>query len=496
MLHAVLIFPNQLFFRKNDLALFDIVVLFEDPLFFFDSVYKVKFQKKKLVLHRASMRFFFDTLSHPQKQYVSWESQTSLEKLIKDLVQTGVKKISTPDPVDYILKKRLVRAAKKHAVQLVFVHNASFLNTAQDNQRFLDRQGKKKLFFTTFYIDQRQRLKILLEPDGSPVGGKWSFDTENRKKIPKKVKITTRFSENLSPYVKEAQKYVERNFADHIGNTKDFFYPVTHEQAQEWLQVFLQDRFENFGAYEDAIDTQNHFLLHSLLSAPLNIGLITPQEIVHAVLEYFSQHPQVSLSSVEGFLRQIIGWREYIRLVYEKFGVQQRNSNSLGHSRKLSSAWYTAQTLLPPVDAAIQSAVETGYTHHIERLMVLGNLMLLAEVHPDEVYNWFMEVFIDAYDWVMVPNVYGMSQFADGGLMTTKPYFSSSNYVFTMSHYERGDWTSGWDGLFWQFVEKKADLLRKNIRSRFLVLQLEKMDPQKRVQHEKSAKMLRERLST
>jgi deoxyribodipyrimidine photolyase-related protein len=186
---------------------------------------------------------------------------------------------------------------------------------------------------------------------------------------------------------------------------------------------------------------------------------------------------------LEGFVRQIIGWREFIRAVYEQVGTIERTKNYWGFTRKIPASFYTGTTGIEPIDNSIKKVLKHGYAHHIERLMVLGNFMLLCEFDPDEVYRWFMEMFIDAYDWVMVPNVYGMSQFADGGLMATKPYISGSNYLMKMGDYKKGDWQPIWDGLFWHFMDKQRSFFLQNPRLGMLVRTFDKMAPEKRVQH-------------
>ncbi|MDY6770103.1 MAG: FAD-binding domain-containing protein, partial [Candidatus Nanohaloarchaea archaeon] len=193
------------------------------------------------------------------------------------------------------------------------------------------------------------------------------------------------------------------------------------------------------------------------------------------------------LQSVEGFLRQIIGWREFVRGIYELEGEAERDSNHFGCDRDLPDAFYTADTGLPPVDAAIDRVMEHAYTHHIERLMVLGNTMLLLEIDPDDVYQWFMELFIDAYDWVMVPNVYGMAEYADGGLFASKPYISSSNYIQEMSHYPGGEWEAVWDGLYWRFIDEHRDAIAENPRMAVMASQLDRMDDETLQQHRENA---------
>jgi deoxyribodipyrimidine photolyase-related protein len=207
----------------------------------------------------------------------------------------------------------------------------------------------------------------------------------------------------------------------------------------------------------------------------LNVGLLTPYQILREVLEYTDKN-KVPLNSLEGFIRQLTGWREFMRGVYLFNGVRQRTTNFWNFNKQIPDSFYNATTGIEPVDTTIKKILDTGYAHHIERLMILGNFMLLCEFDPDSVYKWFMEMFIDSYDWVMVPNVYGMSQFADGGIMSTKPYISSSNYIRKMSDYKSGDWTEIWDGLFWRFIKKHHQFFASNSRTVFMAKNVERMD--------------------
>ena len=223
--------------------------------------------------------------------------------------------------------------------------------------------------------------------------------------------------------------YVEGNFGNNIGELSEFqIYPTTFEESEEWLQQFFEFRFFEFGVYEDAIVKEESFLNHSVLSPLINVGLLCPKKVIKEAV-VFADKNGIPINSLEGFVRQILGWREFIRGVYEVKGIEERTKNFWQHSRKIPQSFYNGTTGILPIDNTIKKVLKTSYAHHIERLMILGNFMLLCEFDPDEVYQWFMELFIDAYDWVMVPNVYGMSLFADGGLMSTKPYISSSNYI-------------------------------------------------------------------
>lgn len=310
----------------------------------------------------------------------------------------------------------------------------------------------------TFYQAQRKRMQILIDADGSPKGGQWSFDEDNRKKLPKTFTAPFAPQSPLNNHIKTAISHIETHFFNNLGNTKTFRYPVTRADAKAWLKTFIRERFQDFGIYEDAISTEHAFINHSVLTPMLNIGLLTPQEIIDAAL---AEEDRIPLNSLEGFIRQIIGWREFMHGVYRHRGTDIRKLNFFEHTRSIPKSFYNATTGIPPIDRIIHQLRDEAYCHHIERLMVLGNFMLLCRFDPNEVYKWFMEFFIDAYDWVMVPNVYGMSQFADGGTFTTKPYISGSNYILKMSDETKGPWTEIWDALFWTFVGDHQELFLK-----------------------------------
>jgi deoxyribodipyrimidine photolyase-related protein len=265
-----------------------------------------------------------------------------------------------------------------------------------------------------------------------------------------------------------------------LGDGESLPYPVDHAGAERWLRDFIAVRLPAFGDYEDAISQRHTQLFHSVLTPMLNIGLLTPKQVYEAALERAGSRPDgdsgaVPLNSLEGFVRQVIGWREYVRLVYRWRGRRQRTRNFWSLDRSMPAAFYDGSTGIEPVDHVIRQVLRTGYCHHIERLMILGNFLLLCDVSPDAVYQWFMELFIDAYDWVMVPNVYGMSQFADGGLMTTKPYISGSAYVLKMSDFAKGPWCPVWDALYWRFIDRQSEFFRSNPRMAVMVKMKEKL---------------------
>ena len=479
MTTVVLIFPHQLFIDHPCTEKGRVVYLIEEWLFF----RQYPFHKQKLLLHRASMKKYAHYLSQRDVAVNYIDSQNDLSdvrKLINHLAQQNITGILFADVADNWLKTRIENTCNKHCIKIVEAPSPNFLNTFDDVKAFFDT--KKSYFQTAFYIEQRKQRGILLDAEGQPLGGQWTFDADNRSKYPKNEKPPLVTVAKEDGYLREARAYVAKHFPNNSGSAEEFIYPTDHAGASSWLDEFLKTRFEKFGIYEDAIVANEHYLHHSVLTPMFNIGLLSPQQIIDRALTV-AVDKNIPLNSLEGFIRQILGWREFIRIVYEREGGKQRTKNYWGFKRKLPESFWLGTTGIFPVDNVIKKVLQTGYSHHIERLMVIGNFMLLCEFHPDEVYRWFMEMYVDAYDWVMVPNVYGMSQFADGGLMTTKPYISGSHYLLKMSDYQKGAWTEIWDGLFWRFMHVHRDFFLKNPRLGMLVKTFDKMPEEKRKKH-------------
>lgn len=469
-----LFFPHQLYKSNPALKEGNEVILFEDPLFF----RQYNFHKQKLILHRASMRFYKLFLEEKGYKvfYASTTDFATLKSLFDFIYKEGIKKLNCVFPDDYLLQRRLVRYSKEYSILISFTKNPGFINSLDEIKSSLS--GKKRYLMSSFYKERREISGLLMQ-DGAPVGGKFSFDDENRKKLPKDYipPEPLNFAENN--LVKEAKEYVLKVFPANLGDSHYFNYPVTHEEASKSLSDFLVNRFENFGIYEDSLSTKYAVINHSVLASALNIGLITPIEIVNETIN-FAKEMKIPLNSLEGFIRQVFGWREFLRGIYHFEGTKMRNMNLLNHQNKLPDVFYTGNTGIIPVDMVIKNLLKSGYSHHIERLMVLGSFMNLLEIHPFEIYRWFMELYIDSYDWVMVPNLYGMSLYSAGAIITTKPYVSGSNYLLKMSDYKKGDWCEIWDSLYWNFIDRNAELLRKNQRMSIMVkLYSQKTEQQK-----------------
>ena len=491
MKKAILIFPHQLFENTDWIDKSAKVFLIEESLFF--SQYP--FHKQKILFHRSSMQFYFNFLVKNgfDVEYVNNHDDISdVRLLIKYLISSEYNNFEMISPDDNYLLNRINQLVNKHNVSIKIFNNPQFINTLLDLDSFF-KNKQKKFFQTSFYISQRKKMKILLNEDDKPVGDKWSFDTDNRKKYPKdKIAPEINFPSKDTIY-KEAKKYVNKYFDNNYGNINEQInYPCTHSSAKQWLEQFIKYRFKEFGDYEDAVMVDEVFLNHSVLSPMLNVGLITPHEVVSEVLKHKNDIP---LNSLEGFVRQIIGWREFIRGVYHYKGIQQRNSNFFDFTRKIPKSFYDGSTGVFPFDNCVKKVLQNAYSNHIERLMILGNFMLLCEINPNDIYKWFMELYIDAYDWVMVPNIYGMSQFSDGGLMSSKPYISSSNYIKKMSDYKNGPWSKIWDALYWRFIDKHRQKLAKNIRMKFMINLFDKMDDEKKNLHISTANTFLKSLS-
>ena len=471
-----IIFPNQLFEKSLLIENLNNTYLIEEYLFF----KQYKFHKQKILFHRDSMKNYNDYLIKKGLKVIYIDSQNNSSDIREFLKNTQAKQINIYNPVDNWLEKRISFICSEKNIEIKFYENPLFINNQNELTTFF-KPEKKKLFQTSFYKNQRTKLNILLDKEKNPVGGKWTFDDMNRKKFPKnKQTPILDYSKIKSFHYLSSKKYVEINFGNNLGEiSENQLYPTDYKSANIWFKNFLLSRFEEFGIYEDAVLIKESIINHSILSPLLNSGLLNPKEVLKTTIDFYKKN-NIPINSAEGFIRQIIGWRAFIRLVYFSKGSEERTKNYWGFKRKIPNSFYDGTTGIDPVDDTIKKVNKTGYANHIERLMILGNFMVLCEFNPDDVYRWFMELFIDSYDWVMVPNVYGMSQYADGGLMSTKPYISSSNYIIKMSDYKKGEWSEIWDGLFWSFMDKQRVFFSKNPRMRMLISSFDKMNSLKK----------------
>ncbi|MEM9832194.1 MAG: cryptochrome/photolyase family protein [Bacteroidota bacterium] len=453
-----------------------------------------KYHKHKLMLFLSAMRSYHDALQekYPTNYWKLSEDNQSLtyeDKLEETLDNYArIEEIVMFTIEDKFFAERMEQFCQQHNLKLSIIDSPGFYSSIGDFQEYLD--SSKRPFMQYFYTGQRKKFNLLVNEQQEPLRGKWSFDEENRKKLPKDITIPSQPASEWTEHTQDVAQLVDELFPDHPGNSQNFWLATTRRQARYRLKDFLESRFADFGPYEDAIDSERNFLFHSVLSPYMNLGLITAQEVINSALEYAEQN-DVHYPSVEGFVRQIVGWREFMRGMYHTHDLR---GNFFDNQRKLKDCWYDGTTGIPPLDDSIKRVVEHGYTHHIERLMVLGNIMLLTEVHPDEVYRWFMEMFVDSSDWVMETNVYGMSQFADGGTFATKPYIGGSNYISKMSDYRKSkDWADTVDGLYWSFIDRHRNVFAENQRMSMMIATLDRMNDERKEHIFKEAEDFRER---
>ena len=441
-----------------------------------------KHHKLKILFYLVAMREYRDRLLSAGYCVIYHEIEDQafkepyLETLMKAVHENELEAIHYFEIEDNSFKTKFLKLENEPSLALIEQTSPMFF---ADDISFQHCSKGKSLRMASFYQATRKNLGILMTEDGKPIGGKWSFDEENRKRIPKGLTAPTIPKFATSKYEESIATKISLLFDQHPGLLTSLWLPTNREDAQVFLDDFLKLRFANFGHYEDAIKSDETFLFHSLLSPLLNIGLLTPREVIERAINV-SNTCDIPINSLEGFVRQIIGWREFIRAVYRNHGEFQKQSNYFKHNRQLTRNWYNAETGIPPLDDAIQDCLTYGYTHHIPRLMIIANIMTLCRINPKEVFSWFMEMFIDSSEWVMCPNVFGMATFADGGLFATKPYICGSNYILKMSNYKKGPWCDVVDGLYWKFISDNLDFFSKNPRLSMITRSLQKMDEKRK----------------
>jgi deoxyribodipyrimidine photolyase-related protein len=473
MKEATIIYPHQLFAQHPALTKARVVFLVEEPLF----LTEFPIHTQKLLLHRLSMQAYkqqLEALGYTV-HYLAIQDLTDSASVFSTIAKLGISGLHIVDTTDQWLEKRITTATQVHNFELVRYESPLFILPKAEAVERYTKSGKH---MARFYKQLRLDRRTLVTDDGEPVGGQWSFDEDNRQKLPKKQVLPRDITKEEDPEITAALSWLDSVQTERYGEAT-VWVPWTHAEAEAYLQEFLIERLAHFGDYEDAITTTHTRLFHSTLSPLINIGLLTPEQVLEAVVSYGKAN-HIPLNNIEGFVRQVLGWREFIRASYECDGTTMRTKNFWQHIRPLSPTFWDGSTGIAPIDTSIKRTLAYGYNHHIERLMVLGNFMLLSQTHPDEVYRWFMAMYVDAYDWVMVPNVYGMSQFADGGIFATKPYISGSNYLKKMSDYPTGDWEELWTALYWNFIGRHREFFNSNHRLSMMPRLLDKMNIQKR----------------
>ena len=436
----------------------------------------IKHHKSKIALFFCAMREYRDELISEGYEVIYKDFNDAFTSSFTDKLRNAVKQLQINaiecfEIEDKVFESEIIKFCAQEKLELKFIPSPMFLDSREAFKDFVGT--KNSVLHGNYYKKRRKELDILIS-DGQPQGGKWTFDEDNRKKIPKDYKLPKEFKIEQSRYFDEVSQFIDKEFADHPGELTSIM-PYSSKTAKNWLSHFLKYKFNDFGPYEDAIYENEHFLLHSALSSSLNLGIITPAIIIEESLTYARKN-NIPINSLEGFIRQIIGWREFIRGMYQNFSTKMETSNFWQHTNKMNDKWYEGTTGIPPLDDAIHGAQKYGYTHHINRLMVLANIMNLCRLDPKNIYRWFMEMFVDSSDWVMVPNVYGMGTFSDGGTFSTKPYICGSSYMLRMSNFSKGEWCDVVDGLYWKFIEDNQTFFAANHRLSLMINALNKLE--------------------
>ncbi|MGY3128562.1 deoxyribodipyrimidine photolyase-related protein [Agrococcus sp. UYP33] len=463
---AALILGTQLLDRHPALDDDDI-----DELFLVESAAlfdRLPYHQHKIVLVLSAMRHMVDRLEREGRTVRSirmGEGLTFADGVTRLIERHGAEGLAWMRAADRGVDRRIDRIAARAGIRTRRWADRAFLTPEPELDAWFRDHPRARM--EDFYRWQRQRTGILMEGE-SPAGGRWNYDVDNREPLPKGG-IDIPPVPRLEPdaITLEVIDEVRERFPDHPGDARDFWLPVTHEDARAWLGAFVDERLPDFGRFEDAMAADEPVLFHSVLTPALNLGLLSPHDVVDAVLEASGDVP---LPSLEGFVRQVIGWREYMRGMYRAH-PELDGANALGLTRELEPWWYTGDGIphdLPlPVRTVLERVLRHGYAHHIERLMVLGNWFLLEGYAPASVNRWFLSLFVDAYEWVMVPNVFGMSQFADGGMVGTKPYVSGGAYLQRMGRWwpsARAAKESAFTEGYWDFLHRHEAVLEGNPR--------------------------------
>ncbi|BFN13237.1 cryptochrome/photolyase family protein [Marinobacter sp. RI1] len=449
--------------------------------------------KKKLVFIFSAMRHFADALAedgwrvHYQRYHPDNPAQ-SIEQVIAELVrECQPERVITTECGEWRLHEQISRWHKTLGIPVEIRPDTRFVCNIDEFARWAE--GRKQLRMEFFYREMRKKTGLLMTSEGQPEGGQWNFDTDNRKKWAGKPPAPAPFREEPDAITTEVIELVNEYFSEHFGTTENFHYAVTAEQAQEALAHFVDFALPCFGDYQDAISDNEDWLFHSILSPYLNTGLLDPMEVCEEAVRAWHAG-RAPLNAVEGFVRQIIGWREFVRGIYWLLMPGYARENRLGNSRELPWFYWTGDTKMRCMHKAINATARNAYAHHIQRLMITGNFALLAGVKPEAICDWYLAVYIDAFDWVELPNTLGMVMHADGGYLGSKPYAASGKYIQRMSdhcqncHYRvqdaTGDRACPFNSLYWHFIDRHREDFANNPRMTMMYRNWDKQKPERR----------------
>lgn len=452
----------------------------------------VKHHKKKLVLVLSAMRHFANAVSEQgyQLHYVHMNDSKNTQSFEKEVARAvsmfNVTELVVTHPGEYRVLQNLLSLESSLGIKVIVKEDTRFMCTIDEFKEWAS--GRKQLRMEYFYREMRKKHAILMD-DNNPVGGQWNFDADNRKPPKSGLSIPKRYQSKPDAITQEVMTLVRDEFGDHFGDLDDFHFAVTRDQALIALKQFIEKRLVLFGDYQDAMLENEPWMYHAHISFYLNIGLLLPGECIAAV-ESAYRSGSAPLNAVEGFVRQVLGWREYVRGIYWLKMPEYADLNFFEATRALPEFYWTAETKMNCLKQCVTDTKKHAYAHHIQRLMVLGNFALLAGLDPKEVNEWYLMVYADAFEWVELPNVSGMILFADGGMLGSKPYAAGGNYINKMSNYcdncgykvkqKQGEDACPFNYLYWNFLARHRDLLGKNQRLAMIYRTYDRMSDEKK----------------
>lgn len=460
----------------------------ETPVLMVEShrwVQQRNYHKQKLVLVWSAMRHFAAELTAAGYPVTYFETDTFASALPRFISDTHIRELRVMDPADLPMRSRLVELASSLDCKIAHIPNNHYVWT---HQEFGDwAASRQRLVMEDFYRAGRKRFQILMSGD-QPVTGRWNFDKENRKPARTDLEFPAPASFEPDRVTRTVIDKVERDYGSHFGSLESFAWGVTRTQAWQVLDRFIQTRLDRFGPYQDAMVTGQPTMWHALISPYLNLGLLQPLEVIQEIERAYREN-RAPIASAEGAIRQILGWREYVRGLYELYmPTGYSDLNWFDHQRPLPEFFWTGKTDMNCLHQTLQQVIDSGYAHHIQRLMILGNFALISGINPQALEDWFHSAFIDSYDWVMQTNVLGMSVFADGGMLATKPYAASSNYIHKMSDYcehcrynrknKTGNDACPFNTFYWDFLRRHREQLGNLGRMGLVLANLKRLSPE------------------
>ncbi|MBW4706231.1 cryptochrome/photolyase family protein [Roseobacter sp. YSTF-M11] len=463
----------------------------------------VQHHPKKIALVLAAMRKFAATLADDgwDVRYTRLDDTGNAGSIVGELLrraeETGASEVLVTEPGEW----RLISKLKHAPIKTRILPDARFIASHQEFEGWAE--GRKQLRMEYFYREMRRKTGLLMDGD-DPVEGRWNFDHENRKPAPDDVDFNGPMHFTPDETVEEVLDLVEARFGEHFGRLRPFWFATSEGEARRALSHFISKALPKFGDFQDAMLAENRFLYHAVISAYINIGLLDPREVCEKVAAAYAAG-EVPINAAEGFIRQIIGWREYMRGIYFLEGPDYTDRNVLAHDRDLPGLFWGGETHMRCLSKAVEQTRDEAYAHHIQRLMITGNFALLAGIDPAQVHRWYLAVYMDAFEWVEAPNTVGMSQFADGGIIASKPYVSSGAYINRMSDYckgcayavsrKTGEGACPFNLLYWHFLDRHRDRFENNARMGNMYRTWDRMDAEKRETVLSEAEAFLERLA-